>query len=289
MTSDANRGHYGETIPGALAFLTEDRGNDCGGQTMPGSTEREHQGTSLPAAGPRCEPVAASTRYAETVRRVVVVLSGAGTRSRGRYPTLALPTDNLHRQVTERLYRAVGGDELVHPPWFGLAPPDWTYSWLRPVLEHKVAKYPGRRFLFIGHSLGGYLGALFAHGHTDLDIATVAIASPFGSVTGMPGTGRVFAEGTEHLRQHRRALGDRAPSLTLIASDGDRLVRTSSALPVMPGAKRVLLTTDRQATETDSERVIVDRAPGHVALVNHPEVLARIGVVSASSSGAGTG
>jgi len=231
--------------------------------------------------------VAASTRPPETVKRVVVVLSGAGTRSRGRYPTLALPTDFVHRQVTERLYRAASGDELVHPPWFGLAPPDWTYSWIRPLLERKLAKYPGRRFLFIGHSLGGYLAALFAHGHTDLDITTVAIASPFGAVTGMPGSGRVFSVGAEHLRQHRRALGDRAPSLTLIASDGDRLVRTSSALPVMPGAKRVLLTTDGQATESDSERVIVDRAPGHVALINHPEVLARIGVISVSSSGAG--
>ena len=279
MVSSANRDRCGETFPGDGVH---GGGNDCGGQTMPGSTvlEHERQGTSL---------LSSSTRSPETARRVVVVLSGAGTRSRGRYPTFALPTDFVHRQVTERLYRAIGGDELVHPPWFGLAPPDWTYSWLRPVLEHKVAKYPGRRFLFIGHSLGGYLGALFAHGHTDLDIATVAIASPFGSVTGMPGTGRVFAEGTEHLRQHRRALGDRAPSLTLIASDSDRLVRTSSALPVMPGAKRVLLTTDRQATETDPERVIVGRAPGHVALINHPEVLARIDVVSASSSGASTG
>lgn len=209
-------------------------------------------------------------------RRVVVVLSGAGTRSRGRYPTLALPTDFVHRQVTERLYRAVGGDELVHPPWFGLAPPDWTYSWLRPVLERKLERYPGRRFLFIGHSLGGYLGALFAHGHTDLDITTIAIASPFGAVTGMPGSGRVFTEGTEHLRQHRRTLGEQAPSLTLIASDADRLVRTSSALPDIPGAKRVLLTADRQATESDPERVVVDRAPGHVALINRPEVLARV-------------
>jgi len=244
---------------------------------MPGSTVLEcehHQGASPP-----------SNRSPGTAKRVVVVLSGAGTRSRGRYPTLALPTDFVHRQVTERLYRAVGGDELIHPPWFGLAPPDWTYSWLRPVLEHKVAKYPGRRFLFVGHSLGGYLGALFAHGHTDLDITTVAIASPFGAVTGMPGSGRVFSVGAEHLRQHRRTLGDRAPSLTLIASDGDRLVRTSSALPVMPGATRVLLTTDRQATEAGPERVIVDRAPGHVGLINHPEVLARIGIVSAASSG----
>jgi len=231
--------------------------------------------------------MAGFTRSPETVGRVVIVLSGAGTRSRGRYPTLALPTDFVHRQVTERLYRAASGDELVHPPWFGLAPPDWTYSWIRPLLERKLAKYPGRRFLFIGHSLGGYLAALFAHGHTDLDITTVAIASPFGAVTGMPGSGRVFSVGAEHLRQHRRALGDQAPSLTLIASDGDRLVRTSSALPVMPGAKRVLLTTDGQATESDSERVIVDRAPGHVALIIHPEVLARIGVISASSSGAG--
>jgi pimeloyl-ACP methyl ester carboxylesterase len=231
--------------------------------------------------------MATSARCADADRRVVVVLSGAGTRSRGRYPTLALPTDYVHRQVTERLYRAIGGDELVHPPWLGLAPPDWTYSWIRPVLERKLAKYPGRRFLFVGHSLGGYLGALFAHGHTDLDIATVAIGSPFGAVTGMPGTGRVFAEGTEHLRQHRQALGDRAPSMTLIASDGDRLVRAPSALPVMPGAKRVLLTTDRQACEPDPERVVVDSAPGHLALINHPEVLARIGVVSASPVGVG--
>jgi len=240
---------------------------------MPGSAvlERGHQGTL-------------STESPGTARRVVVVLSGAGTRSRGRYPTLALPTDFFHRQVTDRLYRAVGGDELVHPPWFGLAPPDWTYSWLRPVLECKLAKYPGARFLFVGHSLGGYLGALFAHGHTDLDIATVAIASPFGAVTGMPGSGRFFAIGADHLRQHRRALGDRAPSLTLIASDGDRLVRTSSALPVMPGARRILLTTDRQPTESDPERVVVAKTPGHLALINHPEVLARIGVVRAASS-----
>jgi pimeloyl-ACP methyl ester carboxylesterase len=160
---------------------------------------------------------------------------------------------------------------------------------MRPVLERKLAKYPGRRFLFVGHSLGGYLGAVFAHGHTELDITTVAIASPFGAVTGMPGSGRVLTEGTEHLRQHRRALGDRAPSLTLIASEADRLVRPSSALPVMPGAKRILLTTDRQTTEPDAERVVVNRAPGHVALINHPEVLARIGVVSASPLGANMG
>jgi len=280
----ATRDHCGETFRGALAT---DRGNDCGGQTMPGSTvlERGHDGASVPAAGPRTELSAASALDAGTAKRVVVVLSGAGTRSRGRYPTVALPTDYLHRQVTERLYRAIGGDELLHPPWFGLAPPDWTYSWIRPVLQRKLAKYPGRRFLFVGHSLGGYLGALFAHGHTDLDITTVAIGSPFGAVTGMPGTGRVFAQGTEDLRQHRRALGDRAPSLILVASEADRLVRASSALPVMPGAKRVLLTTDRRTAESDPERVIVARAPGHVALVNHPEVLARIADITAPSSG----
>jgi alpha-beta hydrolase superfamily lysophospholipase len=146
-----------------------------------------------------------------------------------------------------------------------------------------LAKYPGRRFLFVGHSLGGYLGALFAHGHTDLDITTVAISSPFGTVTGMPGSGRVFSVGAENLRRQRSTMGDRAPSLTLIASDGDRIVRPSSALPVMPGAKRMLLTSDPQARGEDPERIVVEKAPGHLALINHPEVLATV-VETASTS-----
>jgi pimeloyl-ACP methyl ester carboxylesterase len=207
---------------------------------------------------------------------VIVVLSGAGTRSRGRYPNFFLPTDLLHCQVTERLYRDIGGDELVHPPWFGVAPPDWTYSWVRPVLERKLAKYPGRRFLFVGHSLGGYLGTLFAHQHPEFDIATVAISSPFGTVTGMPGTGRVFSVGAESLRQQRSTMGDTAPTLTLVASDGDRIVRPSSALPVMPGAKRILLTTTPRSLDVDTDQVIVKKAPGHLALINHPEVLDRV-------------
>jgi pimeloyl-ACP methyl ester carboxylesterase len=214
---------------------------------------------------------------------VVIVLSGAGTRSRGRFPNFFLPTDVLHCQVTERLYKAIGGDELIHPPWFGLAPPDWTYSWVRPVLERKLAKYPGRRFLFVGHSLGGYLGTLFAHRHPQFDIDTVAISSPFGTVTGMPGTGRVFSVGTENLRQQRSTMGDRAPSLTLIASEGDRLVRPSSALPEMPGARRVLLTSDRRVCGVDPEPVVVEKAPGHLALINHPDVLDLV-VESASTS-----
>jgi len=216
-------------------------------------------------------------------RRVVIVLSGAGTRSRGRYPSLPLPTDFLHCQVTERLYRAVGGDELIHPPWFGVAPPDWTYSWIRPVLERKLAKYPGRRFLFVGHSLGGYLGTVFAHGHPELDITTVAIASPFGGATWMPGSERFFAVGTEHIRQHRRMLSEQAPPLTLIASEADRLIRPSSALPDLPDSDRILITTDDASTKSGSERVIVDRAPGHLALINHPEVLARISQTEALS------
>jgi pimeloyl-ACP methyl ester carboxylesterase len=184
----------------------------------------------------------------------------------------------------------VGGDELVHPPWFGVGPPSWTYAWMRPVLERKLAKYPGRRFLFVGHSLGGYLGTIFAHGHLDFDITTVAIASPFGGATWMPGSERFFAVGTDRLRQQRKALGNRAaPSLTLIASESDLLIRPSSALPVLPGAARVLLTSDDVSAESDHERVIVDRAPGHVALVNHPEVLARVGLVNEKSRKAKVG
>jgi pimeloyl-ACP methyl ester carboxylesterase len=182
------------------------------------------------------------------------------------------------------LYRAVGGDELVHPPWFGLAPPDWTYSWIRPVLEHKLAKYPGRRFLFVGHSLGGYLGTVFAHEHLHLEITTVAIASPFGGATWMPGSERFFAVGTEHISQHRQALGDRAPSLTLIASESDRLVRRSSALPVLPATHRILITSGHRAIAPDIEQVVADRAPGHLALINHPDVLAHIGFANARSS-----
>jgi len=239
---------------------------------MPATTvlERERHGGRSSALSP------------DPARRVVIVLSGAGTRSRGRHPNVTLPTDFLHHHVTERLYRAIGGDELVHPPWFGLGPPDWIYSWIRPVLERKLAKYPGRRFLLVGHSLGGYLGTVFAHGHPGFDIETVAISSPFGTVTGMPGTGRVFSVG--HLRQQRSTMGERAPRLTLIGSDGDRLIRPSSALPDLPGATRVLLTTDRHAGSADPERVLVGKAPGHLALINHPEVLARI--VASASAGA---
>ena len=218
------------------------------------------------------------------IQPATIFIGGAGTVDRKtRYTSIGpfkSPLDiinGLHSEVTEGLYRCLGGhvvDEVIAPPNFGIGPPSLSHRLMKGILSKAIEKYDGRPIKLKGHSLGGYLALEFAHEYPDLNIEVEAWASPFGKVNGMPGVGYLFRERTNRIRKIREDMGDEAPRVTLLGSVGDRLIPPSSSLPDLPGVERLVF-TDRleSALLMGVHPILVENPPGHVGILNHPDAM----------------
>ena len=182
--------------------------------------------------------------------------------------------------ATRRFYDKLGSlaanVELIVPPHFGLWPFENSYKNLASVIGHKSEKYPDRKKVLIGHSLGGCVAVRFVHEHPEAGIdSTITIGSPF-SRLGFPLLGvdkAQLGKNTDKIRELREDLAFDAPDLVHLASVNDYVVPSDSALPDLKDTRQILFSKER--TQFDGAEIrLVPKAPSHWGLVSHPETLA---------------
>jgi pimeloyl-ACP methyl ester carboxylesterase len=221
---------------------------------------------------------------ASGIKPATIFIAGAGNaRRRPRWALLgpfAAPLDiigKLHSDVTEGLYRSLGGmvaDEVLVPANFGVGTPNLSYRLMDGVISETIKKYDGRPIRLRGHSLGGFLAVEYAHNHPELTIEVDAWSAPFGKVNIMPGVGYLFRERTSRIQKIRQELGNEAPKVTLLGSDGDHLIPPSSSLPDLPGVQKIFFTSSGdRAVSIGAYPIHVENPPGHVGILNHPDAL----------------
>ena len=174
-------------------------------------------------------------------KQATIVIAGAGNARTSpgwaSFGPLAAPLDflsRLHSEVTEGLYRSLGSkiaDEVLVPANFGIGTPSLSYRLMKDVISDAVKKYEGQQIRLRGHSLGGFLAVEYVHEYPDQNIVVDAWASPFGRVNLMPGVGYLFRERANRISKIREEMGNEGPKITLVGSEGDLLIPTSSSLP----------------------------------------------------------
>jgi pimeloyl-ACP methyl ester carboxylesterase len=229
--------------------------------------------------------MALRAEVADTKPKVVLLFTGAGTTRQKNRPLLykafmALPAtgERLHAGKTARLYKdlgeTVGASGIIVPDSLGVGTPELTYANTQPAIDHFLDKHPDEDVEFIAHSLGGVIAAMYSHRHPERNIGVKAAASPWGKVKGIPLTGYLLGKIRQEVDGTRREMGDGAPQLTLIGSDGDRFIDNSSTLPDIAGAQRIVFTRDaQQAIAQGLTPIEVSDPPGHLRILDHPAAL----------------
>lgn len=153
---------------------------------------------------------------------------------------------------------------------------DTIYDEAALVIAHKKQRHsPDKPIVLVGHSLGGTVASRFAHEHPGQVKAVVTIGTPFRPVTPhfIFGSGQL-EHNTGIIQQRRRMLGEDAPAMHTIASTADIIVGVNSALPTLPLTYAHLLTTyDGPELLIPGERLVMERPPGHLGIVDHVKVL----------------